>query len=128
MEPVHRDNHSGNTQGFQPFIEPELEAKVILPEVKVGESPLENECGSTIPGVILGESDSQGSGQAEASINEDLADLSGNSLIRSKKYSRITDEQRRDFIDAVENNGEKIIHVRLRRFNDVLMMIGCQKI
>ena len=32
-------------------------------------------------------------------------------MLRGKKYSKITDDQRRDFIDAVENNGEKIIHV-----------------
>jgi len=42
--------------------------------------------------------------------------LPPNSILRSKKYSKITDDQRRDFIDAVENNGEKIIHAA-KRFN-----------
>jgi len=46
-------------------------------------------------------------------MSEYQKDFPLNTVIRSKKYSKITDEQRRDFIDAVENNGEKIIHVRL---------------
>ena len=95
----------------------------------MGESPPETECGSTNPGIIPEESDSQGVMLIEAVLSEDQAELSGNAVIRSKKYSKITDEQRRDFIDAVENNGEKIIYVRLKRFFHVLiMMIGCQEI
>jgi len=121
MEPVHRRNDSENTQGFQRSIDCGLEAtKVVLPEVieklKVGESPLEIECGSTNPGVIFGEEDSQGSGEPETVLSEDQKDFPLNAAIRSKKYSKITDEQRRDFIDAVENNGEKIIHAA-KRFN-----------
>ena len=48
-------------------------------------------------------------GAEDPVIDGKPAEHAGN--VRAKKYSKITDEQRRDFINAVENHGEKIINV-----------------
>jgi len=51
--------------------------------------------------------------QDEDAVNDEkAADTAVN--LRAKRYSKITDEQRRDFINAVENDGEKIINAAKR--------------
>jgi len=51
-------------------------------------------------------------GAEDPVIDGKPAEHAGN--VRAKKYSKITDEQRRDFINAVENHGEKIINAAKR--------------
>jgi len=120
MEQFRKENASLNPQDFQPSLDPELVAEVILPVVieklKVEDSPPENEFEQNIADIAPTDSGFEDSEFAEELVNQDQKDLPLNLLFRSKKYSKITDEQRRDFIDAVENNGEKIIHAA-KRFN-----------
>jgi len=120
MEQFCKENISLNSQELLSSIDPEIVAEVILPVVieklKVEGSTPENEFEQNIANVAANDAGFEGSEFAEEFSNEDLKDVPPNSILRSKKYSKITDDQRRDFIDAVENNGEKIIHAA-KRFN-----------
>jgi hypothetical protein len=91
---------------------------IFADKLKVGESP--NSLGSdtdldiALPAILENEAEFDGSDLI--AIPNNLKDAQLEALIRAKKYSKITDEQRRDFIDAVEVNGEKIINAA-KRFN-----------
>jgi len=98
------------------------EAESILPiladKLKVGESPPElgsdTDLEVALPEILENEGEFDGSDLI--AIPNDLKGLPPEAAIRAKKYSKISDEQRRDFIDAVEVNGEKIINAA-KRFN-----------
>jgi len=91
---------------------------IILEKLKVGSSPDEGEqdldLDPMLPAIIENESEFDGSDLI--AIPVDGQNIPLDVLMRAKKYSKITDEQRKEFIDAVEVNGEKIINAA-KRFN-----------
>jgi len=62
--------------------------------------------------------------QVEGDPEEESPDI--DTISRSKKYCKISNEQRMQLIDSVENNGEKIKQVGNVLPQQLHSMLGCQ--